>query len=57
MELVRQDPALSLLVVQLREAGQPWYQVKAGIEAKIKRTRQGRRSRQANTLEPQKRGE
>jgi len=28
--------------------------VKAAIEAKIKRARQGRRSRQANTSEPQK---
>jgi hypothetical protein len=54
MELVRKDPALSLLVVRLREAGQPWHQVKAAIEAKIKRARQGRRSRQANTSEPQK---
>ena len=55
MELVRKDPALSLLVVRLREAGRPWRQVKVGIEAKIKRARPGRRSRQANTSEPQKR--
>ena len=52
MELVRKDSALSLLVVQLREAGRPWRQVKAGIEAKIKRERPGRRSKQANTSEP-----
>ena len=57
MELVRKDPALSLLVVRLREAGEPWHQVKVAIEAKIKRARQGRRSRQANTSEPQKRDE
>jgi hypothetical protein len=36
MELVRKDPALSLLVVRLRVAGEPWHQVKVAIEAKIK---------------------
>jgi hypothetical protein len=54
MELVRKDAALSLLVVQLRDAGQPWRQVKAVIEAKIKPARPRRQSRQANTSEPQK---
>jgi hypothetical protein len=39
MELVRKDPALSLFVIQLREAGQPWRQVKPAIETEIKRAR------------------
>ena len=34
MDLVRKHPELSLLVVQLREAGRSWPDVKAAIEAK-----------------------
>jgi hypothetical protein len=33
MELVRQNTELSLLVVQLREAGRSWPDVKAAVEA------------------------
>ena len=36
MELVRENPELSLLVVQLHEAGRSWPDVKAAIEAKTK---------------------
>jgi hypothetical protein len=35
LELVRTNPVLSLLVFQLREAGKPWREVKAEIEAEI----------------------
>jgi hypothetical protein len=35
MELVRTDSVLSLLVVQLRDAGKSWREVKAAIEAEI----------------------
>jgi hypothetical protein len=35
MELVRTNSVLSLLVVQLREAGKSWREVKAEIEAEI----------------------
>ena len=35
MELVRTNSALSLLVVQLRDAGKSWREVKAEIEAEI----------------------
>jgi hypothetical protein len=35
MELVRTNSLLSLLVVQLREAGKSWREVKAEIEAEI----------------------
>jgi hypothetical protein len=34
MDLVRKDPELSLLVVQLHEAGHSWPDVKAAVEAK-----------------------
>ena len=37
MELVRNNSDLSLLVVQLREAGKSWRDVKAAIEAEISR--------------------
>jgi hypothetical protein len=36
MELVRKDPALSLFVIRLREAGRSWPDVKAAVEAKTK---------------------
>ena len=36
MDLVREKPELSLLVVQLHEAGRSWPDVKAAIEAKTK---------------------
>jgi hypothetical protein len=39
MELVRKDAVLSLLVVQLREAGRSWAEVKAAVEAKSKRAK------------------
>jgi hypothetical protein len=35
MELVRQNPELGLLVIQLREAGRSWLVVKTELEAKI----------------------
>jgi hypothetical protein len=35
MELVRTNSVLSLLVVQLRDAGKSWREVKAEIEAEI----------------------
>ena len=45
MELVRSDSALSFLVVQVREAGKSWREVKAVIEAEIsRRAPQTRRS-------------
>ena len=39
MELVREDHALSLFVIRLREAGRSWPNVKAAVEARIKATR------------------
>jgi hypothetical protein len=36
MDLVRKNPELSLLVVQLHEAGRSWPDVKAAVEAKTK---------------------
>jgi hypothetical protein len=36
MDLVREKPELSLLVVQLHEAGRSWPDVKAAVEAKLK---------------------
>ena len=42
MELVRQSPKFSLLVIQLREAGRSWSDVKARIEAQTKPPAQGR---------------
>jgi hypothetical protein len=33
---VRKNPELSLLVVQLHEAGRSWPDVKAAVEAKLK---------------------
>jgi hypothetical protein len=42
MELVRQSPKFSLLVIQLREAGRSWSDVKARIEAQTKTPAQGR---------------
>jgi len=36
MDLVREKPELSLLVVQLHEAGRSWPDVKTAIEAKTK---------------------
>ena len=36
MDLVRKNPELSLLVVQLHEAGRSWPDVKAAVEAKLK---------------------
>lgn len=47
LELVRKDPALSLLVIRLREAGQSWPDVKAAVEARLKaaRTRNQRRGK------------
>jgi hypothetical protein len=35
MELVRSNSVLSLLVVQLRDAGKSWREVKAAVEAEI----------------------
>jgi hypothetical protein len=42
MDLVRQNPDLGLLVIQLREAGRPWLVVKAELEAKIDLAKQRR---------------
>ncbi len=39
MDLVRKNPELSLLVVQLHEAGRSWPDVKAAVEAKTKPTK------------------
>ena len=36
MELVRKNPELSFLVLQLHEAGCSWPDVKAAVEAKTK---------------------
>jgi len=36
MDLVREKPEPSLLVVQLHEAGRSWPDVKAAVEAKTK---------------------
>ena len=36
MELVRKNPELSFLVVQLHEEGRSWPDVKAAVEAKTK---------------------
>ena len=36
MDLVREKPELSLLVVQLHEAGCSWSDVKAAIETRMK---------------------
>ena len=43
MELVRQNPKLGLRVIQLREAGRAWPDVKATIEAEKKTATQGRK--------------
>ena len=37
MELVRSNSMLSLMVVQMREAGLSWREVKTAIEAEIAR--------------------
>ncbi len=42
MELVRQNPKLGLLVIQLREAGRSWPDIEARIEAETKPPAQGR---------------
>ena len=42
MDLVRQNPELGLLVIQLREAGRSWLVVKTEIEAKINGAHRGR---------------
>jgi hypothetical protein len=42
MDLVRQNPELGLLVIQLREAGRSWLFVKTEIEAKIGLAKQRR---------------
>ena len=36
MDLVRKDPELSLMVIQLHEEGRSWPDVKAAVEAKTK---------------------
>ena len=36
MDLVRENPELSFLVVQLREAGRSWPDVKTAIETRTK---------------------
>jgi hypothetical protein len=36
MDLVRENPELSLLVVQLHDAGRSWRDVKAAVEIKTK---------------------
>ncbi len=36
MDLVRENPELSFLVIQLHEAGRSWPDVKAAVEAKTK---------------------
>jgi hypothetical protein len=51
MDLVRGNPALSLLVIRLRDQCQYWRDVQAVIEAKIKPVRPLRQSTQANTPE------
>jgi hypothetical protein len=43
MELARQNHKIGLLVIQLREAGRSWCDVKARIEAEKKAAVQGRR--------------
>ena len=47
MELVRENPELSLLVVQLHEAGRSWPDVKSAVEAKTKPLK---KSRSGNVL-------
>jgi hypothetical protein len=42
MDLVRENPELSLLVVQLHEAGRSWPAVKSAIEAKAKPVKKSR---------------
>lgn len=42
MDLVRKNPELGLLVIQLREAGRSWLAVKTEIEGKIDPERRGR---------------
>jgi hypothetical protein len=39
IELVRLHRELGLLVIQLRDAGQPWPDVKAAVEAELKPTK------------------
>ena len=39
MDLVRKNPELSFLVVQLHEAGRSWPDVKAAVEAKTQPSR------------------
>ena len=39
MDLVRENPELSLMVIQLHEAGCSWPAVKAAVEAKTKPAR------------------
>ena len=36
MDLVRENPELSFMVIQLHEAGRSWPDVKAAVEAKAK---------------------
>ena len=47
MDLVRKNPELSLLVVQLHEAGRSWPDVKAAVETK---TKPAKRPRSADVL-------
>jgi hypothetical protein len=47
MDLVRENPELSLLVFQLHEAGHSWPSVKAAVEAK---TKPAKRSRSGDVL-------
>jgi len=49
MELARQNHKIGLLVIQLREAGRSWCDVKARIEAEKKAAVQGRRRGRLNS--------
>ena len=51
MDLVRGKPALSRLVVQLRDEGRSWRAVQTAIEAEIKRERPRRRDQGSSTTD------
>ena len=52
MDLVRDNPELSLLVVQLHGAGRSWPDVKAAVEAKTQpsKTQPSKRPRSGDVL-------
>ena len=49
MDLVRENPELSLLVVQLHEAGRSWADVKAAVEQRGELSRSWSCAEDANT--------